>query len=340
MLLTSFALAALALALAWPVPILLARAQWPSRAPATALIVWQSIALAGGLSMIGAMLTYGLAPFGADLVNGLRGFAGELTAGALPVGANFSQMFALSGAILLSVHLLLSLVTTFVQAERSRRRHRQLVTLLSDPMPERPGTRLIDHAAPVAYCLPGTTRSVTVLSAGLIALLDEEQLRAVIAHETAHASQRHHLVLLAFRAWRRALPWFPIATRAHEAVAMLVEMMADDQARRAVSDAALVRSIVLVASESSGQVGSSTQQDSTRVPVPSAGSREAIVSTFDRQSALDRPLAADGPTAARRISRIVDARVPLSAFARGSATTCAVALIAVPTVLLLAPAFA
>ena len=313
MLLASFALAALAVALAWPVPILLAAARWPDRAPGTALVVWQSIALAGGLSMIGAMLTFGLVPFGDDLVHGLQGFLARLVGGTLPNGAQFVQTFALSGAILLGVHLLLSLVTTFAKTQRLRRRHRQLVTLLSDPMPERPHTRLIDHAAPVAYCLPGTTRSVTVLSAGLIGLLDEEQLRAVIAHETAHASQRHYLVLLSFRAWRGALSWFPIATRAHEAVAMLVEMLADDQARRQVPDATLVRSIALVATE---------LVDSQPAP------------------ALESPLAASGPTASRRIARLTDPRGPLPAAARALAIACAVALIAVPTVLLVTPAFA
>lgn len=314
MLLASFALAALAVALAWPVPILLAGARWPDRAPGTALVVWQSIALAGGLSMIGAMLTFGLVPFGDDLVHGLQAFLARLVGGPLPEGARFLQTFALSGAILLGVHLLLSLVTTFARTQRLRRRHRQLVTLLSDPMPERPHTRLIDHAAPVAYCLPGSTRSVTVLSAGLVRLLDEEQLRAVIAHESAHASQRHYLVLLSFRAWRGALSWFPIATRAHEAVAMLVEMLADDRARRQVPDATLVRSIALVASSSTAEAGA--------------------------DAALESPLAASGPTASRRIARLTDPRGPLPAAKRALALACAVALIAVPTALLVMPAFA
>jgi Zn-dependent protease with chaperone function len=225
---TWVALAALAVALAWPVPILLARARWPSRAPGTALLAWQAIALAGGLSMIGALLSYGLVPFGANLAEGIIAFPGWIVMGRLPKGTDFLQMFALSGAILLGIHLLLTLGLTFARAERSRRRHGELVQLLSAPMPERPGTRLIDHEAPVAYCLPGTTRSITVLSAGLIELLDDDQLRAVISHEMAHVAQRHHLVLLAFRAWRGSLPWFPIATRALDAVTVLVEMLADD----------------------------------------------------------------------------------------------------------------
>lgn len=312
---TWVALAALAVALAWPVPILLARAAWPMRAPGTALVVWQAIALTGGLSMIGALLSYGLAPFGDTLVDGLRALPRSLLSGSLPRGSEFSQMFALSGAILLGIHLLLNLVTTFVRAERSRRRHRQLVTLLSAPMPERPDTRLIDHEAPVAYCLPGTTRSVTVLSAGLIAILDDEQLRAVTAHERAHATQRHHLVLLAFRAWRGSLPWFPIATRAYHAVAILVEMLADDRARQVVSDETLARSIAIVASESPDAAAPMLAPDGSNA------------------------LAADSPSATRRIARLVDAVPPLGLPARVFAVACAVALVAVPTALLTGPVF-
>lgn len=310
----SFILAGLAIALAWPVPILLARARWPDRAPGTALVVWQSIALAGGLSMIGAMLTFGLVPFGDTLATGLGGFAHSLVTFALPRGANFLQMFALSGAILLGVHLLLNLATTFVKAERLRRRHLQLVALLSHPMPERPGARMIDEAAPVAYCLPGTTRSITVLSVGLIELLDGEQLSAVIAHERAHGQQRHHLVLLAFRAWHGSLPWFPIATRAHEAVAILVELLADDHARRLVSADAVARSIAAAGAGSVAETPSSTASTLLMLGAPEPRS-----------------------TATRRVTRLVNDAPPLALGARVVAIAAAVLLLAVPTVLLIAP---
>ena len=312
MLAASIALAALALILAWPVPMALARARWTGQAPATALVVWQAVALAGGLSMIGALLSYGLAPYGDSLVHGLVGFLASLTAGTLPTGAEFSQMFALSGAILLGAHLLLNLGLTFSRAELSRRRHRQLVDLLSSPIPERPGTRLIEHEAPVAYCLPGTTQSITVLSAGLVQLLDSEQLRAVIAHERAHATQRHDILLLAFRAWRGALPWFPIATRAEAAVAVLVEMLADDWARREVPDSTLAESIALVASEAAIHPGSGA-----------GGGASA--------------LAADSPSARARIGRLVDVGPALPLPVRMLALASAVALLAVPTFLLLEP---
>jgi hypothetical protein len=121
----------------------------------------------------------------------------------------------------------------------------ELLRLLSSPLPDEPATRIIDHPAPAAYCLPGA-RSVTVLSEGMVELLSPGQLEAVIAHERAHLRQKHHLLLDAFRSWKRALPWFPIATRALDAVALLVEMLADDTARRTSGDAVLADSIRIV----------------------------------------------------------------------------------------------
>lgn len=44
--------------------------------PFTAMVLWQAIALAGGLSMIGAMLVYGLEPIGDNLIAGLKSLAG------------------------------------------------------------------------------------------------------------------------------------------------------------------------------------------------------------------------------------------------------------------------
>ena len=234
----SLALAVLAAALAVPVPIALGRARWPARSPAVALILWQSIALAGGLSMIGALLVFGLEPFGDTLIAGGMGLAAYFSGDEPPRAIEAWHLFALWGAVLLALHLGLTLVLTVTRSERQRRRHAQLVTLLSSPLSAT--TRLIDSPTPVAYCLPGALSSVTVFSAGLIALLSDDELAAVIAHEKAHVVQRHDVVLVAFRAWNTALPWFPIASRAQREVGLLIEMLADDRARSEVADAGRV----------------------------------------------------------------------------------------------------
>lgn len=234
------ALIVVAVLLAWPVPILLSRAAWPARAPGWALVLWQLIAIAGGFSMIGALWLVGRA-----LVP-----ARPLLA-ALPAAA-------------LAAYLLVHLGITIVQFERQRRRHLALLQLLSEPHPTHARTRVLDDAAPVAYCLPRGIGSVTVLSQGLLDGLDPDELDAVIAHERAHVEQRHEVLLVAFKAWRDALPWFPIAAHAESEVAALVEMRADDSARRTTPDEVLARAILRVAGPAGPAARASPRRDRHR----------------------------------------------------------------------------
>jgi hypothetical protein len=234
-------LGALALALAWPVPVVLSRAEWPSRSPAVALALWQAIALAGGLSMIGCLLAFGSAPAG-TLPAALAGLAPALVAGPIPGAYGVVHVASLTLAVAVTVLLMLNLALTGVRAERERRRQHQLVDLLSEPLPGDPRTRVLAHPVPLAYCIPGI-RTATVLTDGLVRALEPDELDAVIAHERTHLDQLHQLVRLAFRAWHSAIPWFPIANRAERAVITLTEMLADDGARRAVGSAALGRAL-------------------------------------------------------------------------------------------------
>lgn len=216
------------LLLAWPVPVWFSRASWPMRAPVVALLLWQGVGLAGGFSMIGALALTGLA-----------------VAPAHP-------WIALIPAAAFAVYLLAHLGVTIVQVTQQRRRHLALLDLLTAPHPTRARTRVLDDEVPVAYCLPRGVGSVTVLSQGLLDRLDSDELVAVIAHERGHVEQRHDLLQLAFRAWRSALPWFPIARLADAEVAALVEMLADDHARREVRDEVLARAILQVGAHGPG----------------------------------------------------------------------------------------
>lgn len=304
MLVTAIALAVLAIALAWPVPLLLARAGWPSRAPGTALLLWQAIAIAGGLSMIGALLCAGLAPLGDDLVRAAIALPGALAArGIAAVGLVGAVLLVAAAA--LAAYLVAHLVRTIVLATRQRRRHRDLLALLTSPHPTRDATRVLDDAAPIAYCLPRGFGSTTVLSRGLLDMLDGDELAGVVAHERAHLDERHDVVRLAFRAWRSALPWFPIAAVADEQIARLVEYLADDRARATVDRAALARAIRLVVPAIPGR--------------PGAGGVVEIAEL--RQDRLAAP-----------------ARMPPAAL--WAVRIGAIALVALPTVWLLTPALA
>lgn len=307
---TAWVLAALALILAWPAPVLLSRARWPLRSPAMAMILWQAVGLAGGLSMIGAMLTWGLAPLGGNIVSASHQLLDIVFFNAPIGGLHFWHAFALSAAGLLSAHLLFTLLLTYLRIQRQRGRHRELLLLLSSPSTEQPGTLVINHRSPVAYCLPGGARSVTVLSDGLLELLEPEELRAVLTHENTHLTQRHHLLLWAFASWKSALPWLPTSKLAQRSVNELIEMLADDAALTVVSEPVLVRSIALVAS---GSI------EGTNNAAPPEG--------FD----------SDASTASR-IQRLINPEPPLGIPLRILVLTASLLLLAAPTALLLLPA--
>ncbi|HEU4666067.1 MAG TPA: M56 family metallopeptidase [Arthrobacter sp.] len=322
----SYLLAVLAIVLAWPVPILLSRAKWPARSPFTAMLLWQAIALAGGLSMIGAMLVYGLEPIGDNLLAGLRALARMVLFNAPTTALGFWHIFALSAAALLTAHLVFTLLLTYYKIERQRRRHRELLALLASPSAEGTGTLVISHDSPVAYCLPGGARSVTVLSDGLMAALEPAELRAVLIHENAHLSQRHHLLLWAFAAWRQALPWLPTTRLAQESVNSLIEMLADDVALKTESKATLIKAIAIVASGSAGNAGGTELRP---------GASNLALSGLDPATATPGPDPAR--TTATRVSRLLSPQPELPAPVRNLVMAGSVLLLALPTALLVVP---
>ncbi|HET9348388.1 MAG TPA: M56 family metallopeptidase [Arthrobacter sp.] len=322
---TSWFLAVLAIALAWPVPILLSRAQWPARSPFTAMLLWQAIALAGGLSMIGAMLVYGLEPIGDNLLAGLKALAGMVFNNAPTTALGFWHIFALSAAALLTAHLVFTLLLTYYKIQRQRRRHRELLALLASPSADGARTMVINVDSPVAYCLPGGARSVTVLSDGLMAALEPAELRAVLNHENAHLDQRHHLLLWAFAAWRQALPWLPTTRLAQEAVSSLIEMLADDVALKTESKATLIKAIAIVAS---GSPGSPAARMAFGEPELSDGEPGQPGATGGAGSAR---------TTASRVSRLLSPQPPLPEPLRAAVLAACLLLLAVPTALLIVP---
>jgi Zn-dependent protease with chaperone function len=88
---------------------------------------------------------------------------------------------------------------------------------------------VLDAARPAVYCVPGRPPTI-VLTTGALAVLDPEQLAAVLAHERAHLAGRHHLLLAATRSLAAVAPFVPLFARGSAEVARLAEMRADDAA--------------------------------------------------------------------------------------------------------------
>jgi Zn-dependent protease with chaperone function len=220
----------------------LTSAGWTSRAPRIAILLWQSLGLTWGLASTGALLAYALEPYGRGVLSGLRAFIGSAISSG-PGGAGYPglrepyglpRVAALVAGLTLLALLLVVLPTAGVGTLRARRRHRLVLSLIAREDPGVPGVRVLDHPGATAYCIPGL-RSEVVISDGALKLLSADELAAVLAHEAAHTRERHDLVLLPFAALRGALPWVRVVGDAQAAVALLIEMAADDRARRRCS---------------------------------------------------------------------------------------------------------
>jgi Zn-dependent protease with chaperone function len=219
--LTALLLGALGLTLSLVVPDILAGARWPHRAPAAAVVLWQAITLASVLSALGVVLA---AP--EELVRAAG--SGRTVAAAALIGA-------LAVAATIVIRLLVSLGGVSYRARARRARHRMLVDLLDRTgqrrRPDVEGLRVLDGAVPFAYCVPGRSPRV-VLSDGALQVLDDEQVAAVLAHESAHLRHRHDVVIESFTAFYEAVPR-PLRSRTPlDAVHLLLEMVADDAARK------------------------------------------------------------------------------------------------------------
>ncbi|HEU0102943.1 MAG TPA: M56 family metallopeptidase [Mycobacteriales bacterium] len=227
------ALALLALTAAVP---RLACAGWPLRAPAPALLLWQALGLAGGLLALEVAATVALAPLGGTFGEALAELPAPLTWWAWAAALVFVAVLG---------RLVTVLLASTARTVRDRHRHRVLVDLLATRNPLLRGTSVLTHDVPVAYCLPGL-RPRVVVSSGVLAALDEPELRAVLDHELAHITARHDLVVLPFVALGATFPRLTAVRVAREQVALLVEMLADDRAVRRHDGRVLARALCKV----------------------------------------------------------------------------------------------
>jgi Zn-dependent protease with chaperone function len=281
-------------------------------------LLWQALGLASGLAAVGTLL--GLAMPASDIgvvrstlhvaalfrTGGLFGLfrvAGTFWArGTVPTIVVAMRLACLTAGLALFASLCWVLFAAGCAVLQARRRQRVLLTLLAHGDPKVPGALVVDHPTAAAYCLPGL-RSHIVVSVGTLKLLGHGELAAVLAHERAHLRERHDLVLLPFTALRRAFPKSATCTDAHRAVALLVEMLADDRALRTRPTRELVSALVRF-----GTAGT--------CPAP-AGALAA----------------AEGEVAAR-VTRLLQPVRPLPAVAVAAIRLAAALLIAAPVTLL------
>jgi len=292
-----------------PGAAILASARWPYRSPAAAILLWQALGLSWGLAAVGALAGLGAVPGRYGVAGGALSGASQALRDAAALGFDASALGAAARLAVLaaSAALLALLCWVLVAASAAvivaRRRHRALLSLLAHGDPKVPGALVVDHPAAAAYCVPGL-RSRIVISAGTLNLLDQAELAAVLAHERAHLRARHDLVLLPFCALARAFPRARPVRQARTTVALLVEMLADDQALRQRPARELATALLRVGVSGAGQ---------TPCGVLAAADDEVVA----------------------RVTRLLTPQARLSVPAQALICSAAAALVAVPITLLL-----
>lgn len=230
---------------------------------------------------------------GALLASGLisLGGTGLLSLAATVVGIVSMCVFFLAGAhripvsSLLLVAIVAASLVAFLRAVLAYRREQRLLRRL--PLaPLAPGrlARLAAEAGttvylspanrPAAFCF-GLLRPKIVLTAGLLARLDEDEQTAALLHEIQHARVREPLRCLLARCAVSALFWLPALRDLFERYVLVKEVAADRYAAARTSSAALAGALCAVAGQTSptGAIGLGELADARVVRLLEPGSR-------------------------------------------------------------------
>jgi Zn-dependent protease with chaperone function len=227
----------------WLSPPLLSRLTRRGVSPRLGVAAWLS-------AIVGALLAWAAA--GVILVAAfLDSSALVLCLELFGLGETVATPRPLSIALLIFAGLLASVVVT-VKVTRAvlrlrlrSREHAAAARIVGVPT-HRPDVFVVTADRPAAYCVVGRPHAIVVTSAA-VETLDESQLAAVVAHEDAHLSGRHHHLLMVLRALASALPLLPLFTRGAAEVADLLEMCADDSAARRHGTRPLVAGMIMLA---------------------------------------------------------------------------------------------
>jgi len=206
-------------------PLLLGRLPLVAQRPVAMLAAWHGFLVTAVLSLgsgLGLLIHQGVAmQAGADA---------ERVAVVVPLA------YAAAGVLGI---LLFRIVEEGGRVVRdARHRAGEVATLLLASRPYRVAgrdARLVESDVPLAALSPAT--GVILLTTEARARLDDDELAAVIEHETAHLEQRHALAVRLAQVSRAILPALPASQRLALSTTIAIEFIADDHAARVAGPA-------------------------------------------------------------------------------------------------------
>jgi hypothetical protein len=220
------------------------RRGWAGRAPRLAIGLWLALPVSWVVAVALAVLTVA-APLALSWpASPPRGGPALLAGQAVPGGTAVTA----AGLLLAAAVVLRAGACVASGLARGRRGWREQATFLEavGRVDRGLGAVILDHDAPIVYCLPSGRHRVVVTTAALT-VLGSAQLHAVLAHERAHLRGRHHVTLTVATALARAFPRAPLLAQAGAEIAVLAEMAADDSAARLHHKGDLAAALVVLA---------------------------------------------------------------------------------------------
>jgi hypothetical protein len=244
---TALALLAGAFTTAWFVPFLLHRLDLRRRDPVLLIVTW-FVSMAGVFLAAAAAALVLLLPDhgpGGRLLAAFHQCWSAVQHGSPP---RVEEAAGVVGVVLLAAFAARLLVVSVRGLRRRARRWRESLSVLR--MVARPTSGSADvlwlaHERPLAFSMSGRP-GVVVATEGLVRHLAPDAVAAVVAHERAHLSGRHHLLVATADALHTVLPFVPLFRAAPRAVRQLVELAADVTALRACGPAAVHSALLKV----------------------------------------------------------------------------------------------
>jgi Zn-dependent protease with chaperone function len=229
-------------------PALVGRRSWALRHPAAALRVWAGLFATG---VLGAVLGLALVLRSAVEVTREVGSGQRLTAcqtchAAAVYGASWLMTAAVATLLCVAGYRWANLA---VHRHQVRRLTRGAAAELPGQVVDGVRVSLLTSETYAAAWTPGRHSQVVVTTA-LQALLSEDELRSVVAHESAHLRAAHRFLLGLAHVQGRFLAGLAPASEAERSVALLVELAADDLAARRCGPAVTAAALSKVADAS------------------------------------------------------------------------------------------
>lgn len=212
---------------------LLPRLRWLHRSPRLGIALWQAVtAVVVGSLLLGLLaLTMPGLSAAATLGELARACAIELQrqystwTGAIATTTSIAMLFAVSGRLEFVLYRQRRI------DQRAQRAHMASLAMLTERTSS-DGVVVVDHDTATVYCVQGSRRAGTadtvVVTKGALEALSPAQMALVLRHEQAHLGSRHAQLVARAHALSRALPRLGFFRVAHQQIALLAEMHADD----------------------------------------------------------------------------------------------------------------